>query len=68
MRRAIEKFMYGLCWHPIGWIRNAVASIWYHYYCPRPIIDDWTARACNMAGNCGCNNQVRYGESVESKE
>lgn len=32
----------------------------YRYCCPRPIIDDISARACVLAGCCGCDNQERY--------
>lgn len=35
-------------------------GILYRYRCPRPIIDDPTARACVLAGKCGCDNQDRY--------
>jgi hypothetical protein len=70
MKRWLETQGYALCvnlavlrvcrgW-PIGWLENVWAAIWYRYYCPRPAINDWTARACVNAGYCGCNNHDRY--------
>jgi hypothetical protein len=45
---------------PWGWLESAWIGIWWRYYCPRPCIDDWTARACFKAGHCGCNNADRF--------
>lgn len=32
----------------------------YRYCCPRPAMDDISAKACVLAGWCGCDNQERY--------
>lgn len=58
MRRKIEEFMYGLTFRG-DWIARIVCPIWFHWYCPYPIIDDYTARACINAGKCGCNNGLK---------
>lgn len=55
MKRALETFMYGLCWRG-DWISRIVAPVWYRLYCPYPLIKNWTARACIASGNCGCDN------------
>jgi hypothetical protein len=34
--------------------------VYYRYYCPRPVIDNPSARACVRAGKCGCDNAARY--------
>ena len=67
MRRWLETRGYLLCFDLCmmrGWVGRALAwawcGIWYRYYCPYPIQDRWTARACNAAGKCGCNNLDRY--------
>jgi hypothetical protein len=70
MRRWIEVRGQALCtWlavmrvyhgQPWGWLEAAWVGIWWRYYCPRPAIDDWTARACFKSGNCGCNNADRF--------
>lgn len=39
-----------------GWLE----ALYYRYYCPRPVIDNPSARACVRAGNCGCDNAPRY--------
>lgn len=44
-------------WRRLELIWNAV---WWRYYCPRPVIDDWSVRACIMSCNCGCSNLDRY--------
>lgn len=48
--------------HRIGWwLELHFPRIWgqtyARYYCPRPISEDKTARACIAAGHCGCNNR-----------
>lgn len=55
MRRWLEELGYRMCWGQ-SWFASLWASIWYRYYCPYPIIEDFTARACIKAGKCGCNN------------
>lgn len=50
-----ESIGYGLCMRG-GWISDLWSKIWYRWYCPYPIIDDHSARACIKAGCCGCNN------------
>lgn len=60
--------------HTLLWIANRMSwrvlfftrfGLWfqgvlYRYVCPRPIIDNPTARACVLAGKCGCDNQSLY--------
>lgn len=70
MKRWLEKQGYILCttlavWRvcngwPVAWLENIWTGIWYRYYCPRPVVDDWTARACVCACQCGCSNLDRY--------
>lgn len=36
--------------------------LFFRYYCPYPILEDRSARACVEAGKCGCNNQDRYAQ------
>lgn len=70
MRRWLERCGYGLCftlafWRvckhwPVSWVEHAWTWVWYRYYCPYPVVDEWTARACVRSGNCGCNNLDRY--------
>jgi hypothetical protein len=55
MKRAIETFMYGLCWRG-DWITRLVGPIWFRWYCPHPVRSDWSARVCIAAGDCGCDN------------
>lgn len=62
MKRALEEFGYRLTWwfylnHRCEWLGDLWCKIWFRFYCPHPIIDDMTARACIKAGHCGCNNQ-----------
>lgn len=57
--RKFERFMYGLTMRG-DWISRVVAPIWFHWYCPYPLSDDWTARACVKSGECGCDNKPRY--------
>lgn len=55
MKRWFETKGHALCWwlavmrvdhgQPWGWLETAWTTIWWRYYCPRPVIDDWTARA-----------------------
>lgn len=54
---AVMRVYHGQPW---GWLENIWISIWWRYYCPRPVINDWSAKACVNSGNCGCDNQRRY--------
>jgi hypothetical protein len=54
---AVMRVYHGQPW---GWLEAVWIGVWWRYYCPRPVIDDWTARACANSGNCGCNNLDRY--------
>lgn len=58
-KRPIITWLYGLTMRG-DWITSIVAPILFRWYCPYPIQDDWTARACIEAGTCGCNNEPRY--------
>jgi hypothetical protein len=49
------EFGYSLCFRG-DWIGNLWSRIWYRWYCPYPIIDDCSVRACIAAGHCGCDN------------
>jgi hypothetical protein len=70
MRRWLETFGYSICFRlaalrvfhgwPVGWLESAWTAIWYRYYCPYPIQDNWTARACVRGGHCGCDNFALY--------
>lgn len=55
MKRWLEGIGYSLCWRG-DWISRAWCPVWFHFYCPYPIISDYTARACIAAGKCGCSN------------
>jgi hypothetical protein len=55
MVRWLEVQGYRLCWRG-DWITRLWAPIWFRFYCPYPIIEDVSARACIKAGHCGCNN------------
>jgi hypothetical protein len=61
MDRTILVWLYGLTMR-LDWVPYIVAPILFRWYCPRPVLDDWTARACVRAGVCGCNNQDRMGD------
>lgn len=52
---------------PWGWFETAWVAIWWRHYCPRPVIADWTARACFESGNCGCDNADRFREAHEGQ-
>jgi len=41
------------------WLHDVWARFWYRHYCPHPIQDNLTARACIDAGTCGCSNLPR---------
>jgi len=57
MRRWLEIQGYRLCWGSAGyWFTYIWAPIWFRFYCPYPIIDNLTARACIKAGKCSCSN------------
>lgn len=58
---------YTLCIGRPSRLRDWWASIWYRYYCPRPIIDDPTAKACVRSGCCGCDNQGRYADMAKDQ-
>ena len=70
MRRWLETRGYIFCnqlavWRvcnrwPVAWLENIWTGIWYRYYCPRPVIANWTARACVEGCHCGCENQRFY--------
>jgi hypothetical protein len=51
----LEEWGYRLCWRG-DWISSAWSRIWYRWYCPCPVIENFTARACIRAGMCGCSN------------
>lgn len=54
---AVMRVYHGQPW---GWLEAAWVAVWWRYYCPRPLLDDWTARACVNGGCCGCDNQRHY--------
>lgn len=37
---------------------DSVMIIWPRT-CPRPLRNDWSARACIKAGDCGCDEQCK---------
>ena len=39
-----------------NWLRGRWAALWFRWWCPYPVIDDWRASACIAAGKCGCDN------------
>jgi hypothetical protein len=63
----IEELGYRLCWRG-GWISRLWAPIWYRWYCPCPIIADYSARACVEGGYCGCDNGPRLSQSPQVTE
>jgi hypothetical protein len=60
MKRKIIAWFYGFTMRG-GFLANLAARVLFHWYCPYPLRDDWTARACIKAGDCGCSNSVRGG-------
>lgn len=54
-----EEWGYAHAWS-INWFWDRFARLWFRYYCPRPVIDDPSAKACVRSGNCGCDNYDRY--------
>ena len=59
--------------HRLGfWLELHFPRIWAatyaRYYCPRPIIDDKTARACIDAGQCGCDNAKPSPQAIVNTE
>lgn len=70
MRQLVETIGYKLCWELAfrrvcrhrwwGILERLWTPLWYRYYCPRPVISPWTAKACVRSGNCGCENQKFY--------
>lgn len=65
MKRTFEKFIYVLTMRG-DWISDIVGRVWFRWYCPSPLHDDWTARACISAGDCGCNNNPSF-KTAEGK-
>lgn len=60
IRRRLERKAYELTMmRRPDWLVGLWSLIWFHWYCPRPIIENWTARACVRDGKCGCNNRAR---------
>lgn len=51
-----HRFGYGLAIGRPNWLRDKWGDIWFRFYCPRPVIENPTARACIAAGECGCSN------------
>lgn len=67
MRRAFETWVYGLTMRG-DWIASIVARVWFRWYCPVPLSDDWTARRCIADGNCGCNNRLAPTSAMGSEK
>ena len=64
MKDRWEDFGYRLCWRG-DWISDLWSRIWFHWYCPYPVvIDNSTAKRCVLGGYCGCSNARRYGAVV----
>jgi len=64
MKRWFETQGYALVWWlslrkgPVArWLHDRWAGYWYRHYCPHPIGNGWTAKACIEAGHCGCENK-----------
>lgn len=55
MRKRFEEWGYALCWRE-GRIAGLWARVWYRFYCPYPLTENHSARACIASGNCGCDN------------
>jgi hypothetical protein len=66
MRRTLERAMYRLCWRG-NWLSDLIAPLWFRWYCPYPLHDDWTARHCLGCGDCGCGNSRREAHECEVK-
>lgn len=58
MKRAIVAWLYGRTMRE-DWIAGIIATVLFRWYCPYPLLDDWTARTCIREGLCGCNNTKR---------
>ena len=43
------------------WISDLWAPIWFRWWCPYPVIADYSARACVASGDCGCDASRRSG-------
>jgi hypothetical protein len=50
------------------WLADCWATLWFRHYCPYPVIEDRTARACVECGQCGCNNLDRYSPQAATEE
>lgn len=58
MKKTLITWGYRICWRG-DWIASAFARIWYRWWCPYPLRDDFRASACIAAGECGCDNDPR---------
>lgn len=53
--------VFSVIWRVVWWAsanrRDRIADAILGHICPAPYAGNWTIRACNRAGTCGCSNR-----------